>query len=193
MSIVEIEYKNYYTYYRVRKMYSNSLVLDILDYIEDNINMKITIDDISRNIMRTFKRELNMTISDYINKKRIYNSLDELKNSDHLILKIALNNGFSSIEYFCETFNKVLGVNPNTFRKFTKVNSKISEDDYNLIRKNLPELVNIINKTQEYRKNIPTVEVKSLSLFEYIIKLFKIIQQRNKSIRLKRLTLRRTL
>ena len=97
MSIVEIEYKNYYTYYRVRKMYSNSLVLDILDYIEDNINMKITIDDISRNvyfnrdyIMRTFKRELNMTISDYINKKRIYNSLDELKNSDHLILKIAL-------------------------------------------------------------------------------------------------------
>ena len=34
--------------------------------------------------MRTFKKELGMTIIDYINRKRIYNSLEELKTNYNL-------------------------------------------------------------------------------------------------------------
>ena len=67
----------------------NELVLKILDYIDNNLYKKITMDELSRvfffnkdYIMRTFKKELRMTIIDYINRKRIYNSLEELKTID---------------------------------------------------------------------------------------------------------------
>ena len=87
-------------------MFSNSLVCDILEYIEKNINNEITIDELSNRfyfdktyIMKRFKREIGVTIHDYINKIRILNSL-ELYQYDNYILSIAIKNGFNSIEYY---------------------------------------------------------------------------------------------
>ena len=154
-------------------MYSNELVLKILEYIDNNINKKITTEELSKKfffnkdyIMRIFKKELKVTILDYINKKRIYNSLKELKETNDLMLKIALNNGFTSQEYYSETFTKILGVNPITYRKFTKINSQITEEELNTIRSNLQNLLNFIKETDTYKKNIKTTETKKLSLFQ---------------------------
>ena len=106
-------------------IYMNELVLKILDYIDNNLYKKITMDELSRvfffnkdYIMRTFKKELRMTIIDYINRKRIYNSLEELKTTDDMMLKVALKHGYVSQEYFSEIFSKYMGVNPLTYRKF---------------------------------------------------------------------------
>ena len=81
-------------------MYSNNLICNILDYIDININSKISIEDLEHKfyynryyIMKLFKKELNITIFDYINKLRIYNSIKELSNEEKII-KIAINNGF---------------------------------------------------------------------------------------------------
>lgn len=154
-------------------MYSNELVLKILEYIDNNINKKITTEELSKKfffnkdyIMRIFKKELKVTILDYINKKRIYNSLKELKETNDLMLKIALNNGFTSQEYYSETFTKILGVNPITYRKFTKINSQITEEELNTIRSNLQNLLNFIKETDTYKRNIKTTETKKLSLFQ---------------------------
>ena len=153
-------------------MYSNELVVKILNYIDDNLYKRITMDEISSifyfnkdYLMRIFKKELDITIMDYINKKRIYNSLDLLKNSDDLIIKIALNSGYSSLEYYSETFTKILGVSPLTYRKFTRVNSQISDEELNIIRENLPEISLLLKRIDIYKNNIKRSEVKKIGLF----------------------------
>lgn len=67
-------------------MFSNSLVLEILDYLDLNLFRKVTIDELANTfhfnkdyLMRLFKREIGSTIIDYMNYKRIYMSLESLK------------------------------------------------------------------------------------------------------------------
>lgn len=154
-------------------MYSNELVVKILNYIDDNLYKRITMDEISSifyfnkdYLMRIFKKELDITIMDYINKRRIYNSLELLKNTDDLVIKIALNSGYSSLEYYSETFTKVLGVSPLTYRKFTRVNSQISEEEFDIIRTRLPEVSIILKRINIYKNNIKRSEVKKIGLFK---------------------------
>ena len=89
-------------------MVSNELVCNIIEYLNDNINKEITINELSllfyfdkTYIMKRFKRELGISIHEYINTIRIYNSLAYFKD-DNYILNIALNNGFNSLEYFSD-------------------------------------------------------------------------------------------
>ena len=154
-------------------MYSNELVVKILNYIDDNLYKRITMDEISSifyfnkdYLMRIFKKELDITIMDYINKRRIYNSLELLKNTDDLVIKVALNSGYSSLEYYSETFTKVLGVSPLTYRKFTRVNSQISEEELEIIRTRLPEVSIILKRIDIYKNNIKRSEVKKIGLFK---------------------------
>ena len=88
-----------------------------------------------------------------------------LKNSDDLIIKIALNSGYSSLEYYSETFTKILGVSPLTYRKFTRVNSQISDDELNVIREKLPEISLLLKRIDIYKNNIKRSEVKKIGLF----------------------------
>ena len=154
-------------------MYSNELVVKMLNYIDDNLYKRITMDEISSifyfnkdYLMRIFKKELDITIMDYINKRRIYNSLELLKNTDDLVIKVALNSGYSSLEYYSETFTKVLGVSPLTYRKFTRVNSQISEEELDIIRTRLPEVSIILKRIDIYKNNIKRSEVKKIGLFK---------------------------
>lgn len=154
-------------------MYSNELVVKMLNYIDDNLYKRITMDEISSifyfnkdYLMRIFKKELDITIMDYINKRRIYNSLELLKNTDDLVIKIALNSGYSSLEYYSETFTKILGVSPLTYRKFTKVNSQISDKELEIIRTRLPDISSLLKRIDIYKNNIKRSEVKKIGLYK---------------------------
>lgn len=88
-------------------MYSNELICKILNYIDNNINKKITIEELSLRfyynryyIMKLFKKEIGMSILDYINLLRIRNSINSINNSNKLLIRIAIDNGFYSLEYF---------------------------------------------------------------------------------------------
>ena len=116
-------------------MFSHSLVCDLLEYINKNINDAITIDELSNRfyfdktyIMKRFKREIGVSIHDYINRIRILNSLEYYK-YDNYILNIALMNGFNSIEYYSEIFKKVMGINPLKYKKFINKNFDICDND----------------------------------------------------------------
>ena len=150
----------------------NDLVRNILNYIDENIYAKITMDELSRlfyfnkdYIMRIFKKEIGMTIIDYMNKKRIYASLQELKDTDDYILKVALKHGFTSQEYYTEIFSKVMGVNPNAYRKFTKNNPTLSEEETNIIRKNLTDIKYQLDTIQKYKQNVPKETIKRLTRY----------------------------
>lgn len=155
-------------------MFSNELVCNILDYIDNNINRKFSIDDIVNKffynryyIMKLFKQEVGITIIDYVNRIRIYNSLNEIKNSDNSFTMIALNNGFYSLEYFSEMFKKVMGVSASSYRKFCFFNIEVSEEEQIIIRNSLSNLYLIIEKTRHYKRNIKpkNIPVRKLSIF----------------------------
>ena len=153
-------------------MYSNNLIVDILKYIEENIYSKITIDELSRTfffnkdyIMRLFKKETGMTIVNYINKRRIYNSLSSLRETNDSILKIALNHGYTSLEYFSETFNNLIGVSPRAYRDLYK-RRNIKEINIDKMRFCIVNLNSSLRKVDMYKTNIKKIETKNLSLFK---------------------------
>ena len=140
-------------------MYSNSLVCEILKYLNNNINKEITINELSllfffdkTYIMKRFKKELGITIHEYINIIRIYNSLSYFKD-DNYFLSIAFNNGFNSLEYFSETFKKILGVSPRRYKKFVNRDIDLSVDDEITVLKGLSEINHIKNKIDLYLLN----------------------------------------
>lgn len=141
-------------------MYSNDLVCNIINYINQNIKYKINIQSIADNfyfnrfyIMKLFKKELGISINEYINKKRIYNSLSQIKNTNNHFLTIALDNGFNSLEYFSETFKNVIGTSPRTYKKFTYFIIKTTDEESDTIRKNLLWLQILMEKIDNYEKN----------------------------------------
>jgi two-component system response regulator YesN len=130
-------------------MYSNNLVCDILEYINKNINKEITIEELANRfyydktyIMKRFKKEIGKSIHEYINIIRILNSLDYFK-YDNYVLSIALKNGFNSIEYYSEIFKKVIGVNPQKYKKFINRSIDINEKEIDIIIKKINECNNL--------------------------------------------------
>ena len=153
-------------------MYSNDLIVNILKYIDENLYSKISIEELSYKfffnkdyIMRLFKKETGMTIINYINKKRIYNSLVSLRETSDSILKIGLLYGYTSLEYYSETFNNVLGVSPKIYRNLYK-RKQIKEIDIETIRINIANLTYELRKIDTYKENIKKGETKTLSLFK---------------------------
>lgn len=140
--------------------YANELVCDVLEFLDSNINRKISIEEISNKfyynryyIMKLFKKELGITISNYINYMRIRNSMDEIKNGHYSMTRIALNNGFYSLEYFSEMFHKVIGVSPRIYSNYCKYRFKVSEKELDTINRHLIEMQEIINFINNYKKN----------------------------------------
>ena len=156
-------------------MYSNELVCKILNYIDNNINKKITIEELSLRffynryyIMKLFKKEIGISLFDYINNLRIYNSINSINNSNKLLIRIAIDNGFYSLEYFSEMFKKIIGVSPSIYKKFYYSRYTPSKQNYKLITDNIIKLNTIINKINKYKLNIkPQITpVRKLTIFK---------------------------
>lgn len=153
-------------------MYSNEIVCDILNFIDKNIKIKITINDICDKlnynryyIMKIFKRELNISIVDYINIVRVYKSMESI-NDNNSMLYIALNNGFNSLEYFSEMFKNILGINPTTYKKIINYDRFVSSKDYNLFTTNLANIKELLDKIEVYKRNLKPRNNKILSIFK---------------------------
>ncbi len=152
-------------------MFSNELVCNIIEYINNNINKEITIDELSMRfffnktyIMKRFKREIKLSIHEYINSMRIYNSLIYF-NDDNYIISIAFKNGFNSLEYFSEIFKKIIGVSPIIYKKYISY-KYISSSNEKEILKNISRLQKIKDDTILYlsHRRPKTLPTKSLKL-----------------------------
>jgi AraC-like DNA-binding protein len=153
-------------------MYSNELVCNILDYLDENINTIISIDMISSifcydktYVMKRFKKELGISIINYMNAIKIFNSLKYFRYDDS-ILKISMESGFNSLEYFSEIFKKIIGVSPNTYKQFIRHDIRVEADEVSTIINSLVKLDELRNKVMFYRRRVKpsSVMVKKLSL-----------------------------
>lgn len=96
-------------------------------YLEEHFCEQITLDDIANYVhisksecCRCFKRFLNMSPFDFLNKYRIFYAtklLQRKENSDSNIADLAITVGFSNISYFNKVFKKHVGMTPSEYRK----------------------------------------------------------------------------
>jgi len=96
-------------------------------YLEEHFCEQITLDDIANSVhisksecCRCFKRFLNMSPFDFLNKYRIFYAtklLQRKENSDSNIADLAVTVGFSNISYFNKVFRKHVGMTPSEYRK----------------------------------------------------------------------------
>lgn len=102
----------------------DTIVIKICVYILNNIEREITMDELETvffynkyYLIRVFKAYTGYTIKTFINNVKVLRTIDPLLFTNDTILKIALNNGFNSQEYFSEKFRDVIGISPFQFRK----------------------------------------------------------------------------
>lgn len=140
-------------------MGQEGIVLNIIDYLDENLNEEITIDSIAGKfhfnrfyLMKIFKKITGITILEYVNQKKIKSSLSAVVNTDDKILKIALNHGFNSQEYYTETFTKVLGISPREFRKNAPIDPKnLDMGDDNMTRlEQIQSEIQLLNELRVY-------------------------------------------
>ena len=136
-------------------MKPKELVSCIIDYINNNINRFVSIDELAlyfgydkAYMMRLFKKHIGISIKEYQNNRRILNSIKGIYRNDRL-LKVALDNGFNSLEYYSEMFTKVVGVSPSIYKKFLK--NKCSKENFSIIRKYLDSNKELNIKLLSYR------------------------------------------
>jgi AraC-like DNA-binding protein len=150
----------------------NKIVLDVLSFIDNNLYEELTIDIIASTlcydkfyIMKTFKKELGISIVTYINYLKVLRSLSFYSNDDH-ILKIALCNGFNSLEYYSEIFKTFLGVSPITYKKYIN-GETLSIEDMELLRNSIQGIYAYNNFISNYRNGTLLEEDKGISLVLY--------------------------
>lgn len=136
-------------------MRSNELIVYIIDYLDANLYRDVSIQELSlyfgyekSYIMKKFKNELGLSIKSYVNKMKIISSLSSIGN-DELLLKIALEYGFNSLEYYSEVFSKVMGVSPSVFRKY--LTGQVNKEELEIIKASINDLNSFKLYISEYR------------------------------------------
>lgn len=99
-------------------------VQQAVDFIEKNYKREILLNDISAEVLlspqhlcRIFKKEMNTTISDYLNRTRLARAKELLGQTDMSIKQICFETGFNDFAYFSKVFKKYEDLTPVDYRK----------------------------------------------------------------------------
>ncbi|MCI9338744.1 MAG: AraC family transcriptional regulator [Lachnospiraceae bacterium] len=111
-----------------RRAYS-FLVQTCMDYVDFHYNADLSLSSLadlcsvsSSYLSSLFKKETNMTVTDYIHYTRIRQALFLLNASNLSVGEIASRCGFSDANYFTRTFKKLQGKTPKIYRKDMGIN-----------------------------------------------------------------------
>ncbi|CAM5213350.1 AraC family transcriptional regulator OS=Lysinibacillus sphaericus OX=1421 GN=LS41612_16445 PE=4 SV=1 [Lysinibacillus sphaericus] len=95
-----------------------------INYIEEHLHETITMEQIAQEVnasvfhfQRTFSILTDMSIADYIRRRRLTLAAQELINTDSKVIDIAYKYGYDSPEAFTKAFRKQHNVTPSEVRK----------------------------------------------------------------------------
>lgn len=92
--------------------------MNMVEYYKDGLPVILSFFNYEKSYMcHTFKKYLNITMTDYLNNLRLNYAANQLHFTSNSILSIAYESGFSSIAYFCRLFKKRFGCSPSVYRK----------------------------------------------------------------------------
>jgi two-component system response regulator YesN len=99
------------------------LIKKAVQYIDDNYDIKITLEDIAGYVGISkyyfsvlFKKEKDITFSSYLNSVRIEKAKQLLKNPQTTINDVVYEVGFNDPQYFSKTFKKYVGMTVTEYR-----------------------------------------------------------------------------
>ncbi|MDQ0173977.1 AraC-like DNA-binding protein [Paenibacillus tundrae] len=102
----------------------SEMVQESLYFIETHLYEDIGLEEVasraglsSYHYHRVFRKEVGMTVVDYIRNRRLSETSTILRSTNIGILDIAIGCGFESQEAFTRAFKKVYGLPPGRFRK----------------------------------------------------------------------------
>ncbi|WP_238046422.1 PocR ligand-binding domain-containing protein [Enterococcus mundtii] len=95
-----------------------------IEYINKNLSRNITLDEVANHVYlshyyfsRLFKKELGISFVNYLNKQRIEQAKELLRQTNLNVQKIAYRIGYTQPSYFCKLFKKETGTTPASFRR----------------------------------------------------------------------------
>lgn len=104
-----------------------NLLNDMINYIEDNLTEKIDYKKLAKIVgvleyalQRIFIFMTNISISEYIRKRRLSNAFEELKMNDIKIIDVAIKYGYESSISFSRAFKQNFGITPSECKKCKK-------------------------------------------------------------------------
>jgi len=102
----------------------NTIVLNTIDYINDNYSSEIMIPQIaaainvsSAHLNHLFKAEVGKGIKRYLTEIRIEKAREILDTTDEPVYFVASSVGFSDFRHFSKTFKTLTGYSPSQYRK----------------------------------------------------------------------------
>ena len=109
---------------KTEKFSINNQITDIINYINQNLAEKTTLETISKEfriskyyLCHIFKETTGMSIMNYILNQRISLAKHLMMNTDASISEVAIASGFSCFSYFSRIFKEAEGLSPRAFRK----------------------------------------------------------------------------
>lgn len=112
--------------YRPRQVERAQLFERIFRFVETHYHGECTMAALSQELSYhyvylsyRFKQYTGLSFTDYVNRYRVNEACYLLKNSDHTVLRIALDCGFGSLRSFNRNFKAVTGKTPGAYRSET--------------------------------------------------------------------------
>lgn len=109
---------------------SNKKFAGLLNYILNNYDRKLSLEMLAKQFdindsycTKLFNRYFNCGFAQFVNKVRIKNAADLLRDTDLSINDILIKCGFNDYGYFNKVFKKQIGVSPNKYRNLNRQDS----------------------------------------------------------------------
>lgn len=109
---------------KAAKEMQNRIPANIISFIENNYERKITLESVSQlgcynpaYFSRLFKSTFHVTLTEYINRLRFEKAVSMLKETDYTIDQICYTVGFGDKKFFYKYFKQNTGVTPMQYRE----------------------------------------------------------------------------
>jgi transcriptional regulator GlxA family with amidase domain len=120
-----------YAMFKGQKRHQDKAILKAQEYIEKNINERVTIDELSKLATigrRTFERRFKLatynSVLEYIQRVKIEAAKRMLENSRKNVHEVMYDVGYADIKAFRDLFKKITGITPLEYRiKYNKLAS----------------------------------------------------------------------
>ena len=118
---------DFYRNCRQDEIYSDPLVVKVIQYFWTHIGEEITRDSllkefsVNKNVLNdAFNKEVGMPCMSYLENMRMAAARSDLQYTDRTISEISLACGYSDMNYFSKVFKKHTGLTPSEFQKNMK-------------------------------------------------------------------------
>ncbi|MDU6764087.1 MAG: helix-turn-helix transcriptional regulator, partial [Staphylococcus sp.] len=159
---------------------------EVLDYINENIEKKLTLKDVSSNLFTSksnlssqFTQLLNISFKTYVDTLKIANSFELLLKTNDTISLISEKVGFSNASSYSKTFKSYMGMTPNEYRSCNKYEKMIFMDYETHIDDSLQNIRDMIQSQQYYYQKKTEHKIYIDSKLDTFIKPYQCVVQIN--------------